>query len=89
MIGLTNRFYIDKSTTFNTQLYLYDTFFSVQDYRVKRFFRFDMRLAKRIWNNKAEFAFGVTKLNDPMHYEGNKDMQQVPRIVYARLFYTF
>ena len=92
-IGLTNRFYIDKSTTLNTQLYWYDTFFSVQppatENRIESYFRFDIRLAKKIWNDKAELAFGVTNLGDPMHYEGNKDMEEVPRIVYAQLFYTF
>ena len=94
-VGLTNRFYLDKSTTLNTQLFWSDTFFNRQTLAnrtmVDPYFRFDIRLARRIWNDSAEIAFGVTNLTDHFHYEGSTDtdLSEVPRQIYMQFFYKF
>ena len=89
-VGLTNRFYLDKKTTLNTQLYWYDTYFSPQGNRIDPFFRLDVRLAKKIWNDNAEIAFGATNLTDGTHYEGDRDVtDEIPRVVYFQFFYYF
>ena len=90
-VGLTNRFYLDKSTTFNTQLFWYDTFYNSRVARtmVEPYFRFDIRLARRIWNDSAELAFGVSNLTRHFHYEGNASLNEVPRQFYFQFFYKF
>lgn len=85
--GLTNRFYLDKSTTLNTQLYWYDTYFNPGAKRVDPYCRFDVRLAKRIWNNSAEVALGFTNLTDHFHNEGAS--AEVARQFYIQFFYEF
>lgn len=85
--GLINRFYLDDGTTLNTQLFWSDTFFNRTEARVETYFRFDIRLAKRIWNDAAELAFGVTNLTDHLHYEGGN--YEVPRQFYVQFFYKF
>lgn len=86
-VGLTNRFYLDNSTTLNTQLYWYDTFFDPGETRVDPFCRFDVRLAKRIWNNNAEIALGFTNLTDHFHDEGAS--AEIARQFYVQFFYEF
>jgi len=81
------RFYPDDFTSVNTQLFWSDTFFNRTEARVKTYFRFDIRLAKRIWNDAAELAFGVTNLTNHFHYEGGN--YEVPRQFYVQLFYEF
>lgn len=90
-VGLTNRFYLDDTTTLNTQVFWSDTFFdrSATPNRIKPYCRLDIRLAKRFLNDNAELAFGVTNLNNPQHYEGSSDLSEVPRIVYFQFFYNF
>ena len=88
-LGLTNRFYLDKSTILNTQLYWSDTFFNLNDpgERVDPYFRFDIRLGKTFWNDNAELAFGIKNLTDQSHSEGGN--YEVPRQVYFQFFYRF
>ncbi len=88
-VGLTNRFYLDKSTTLNTQLYWSDTFFNNEHpgERVDPYFRFDMRLGKTLWNDNAELAVGVNNLTDHFHSEGGET--EVPRLAYLQFFCKF
>jgi iron complex outermembrane receptor protein len=90
-LGLTNRFYIDKKTTLNTQLFWSDTFFdrSRPANRIDPYFRFDVRLGRQIWDGAAEIAFGVKNLTDQTHYEGSSDLSEVPRQVYFQFFCRF
>ncbi len=89
-VGLTNRFYLDETTTLNTQLYWYDTHFSPQSNRIDPFFRLDVRLGKKLWNDSAEIAIGATNLTDQTHYEGDRDVtDEIPRIFYFQFFYEF
>ena len=90
-VGLTNRFYLDKSTTLNTQLFWSDTYFdgNTSPDRIDPYFRFDFRLARRIWNDAAEVAFGVTNLTSHFHDEFGSTTQKVPRQIYFQFFYEF
>ncbi|MHC4196121.1 MAG: hypothetical protein ACYSQZ_09350 [Planctomycetota bacterium] len=92
-LGLTNRFYLDKSTTINTALFWSDKYFNYKKppnaAKIDPYFRFDVRLARRIWNDSAEVAFGVTNLTDHFHIEGGEHESQVPRQIYAQFFYKF
>lgn len=96
-IGLTNRFKLDDSTTLNTQLYWTDaTTQSVEYIHGEPFWRLDVRLAKRFWNNRAEIAIGAMNLLDNAHKEGgygdwnaSPDLTEVPRQFYAQFFCTF
>ncbi len=90
-VGLTNRFYLDKSTTLNTQLFWSDTYFDgdTSPDRIDSYFRFDFRLARRIWNDAAEVAFGVTNLTSHFHDEFGSTTQKVPRQIYFQFFYEF
>lgn len=88
-VGLTNRFYLDQSTTLNTQLYWSDTFFNDEHpgERVDPYFKFDIRLGKTFWNDNAELAVGVTDLTDHFHDEGGHN--ELPRQAYFQFFYRF
>jgi len=95
-LALTNRFYLDDSTTLNTQLYWCDTFYNYNinsghqhPDRIDPYLTFDIRLARKIWNDKAELAFGVKNLTEHFHYEGSDDGSEVPRQVYFQFFYKF
>ena len=89
-IGLTNRFYIDDTTTLNTQFFWNESCANKSGTKIPSYTRFDIRLAKRIWDDTAEIAFGATNLTDPMHYEGGtSSLSEVPRIVYMQFFYKF
>ena len=90
-VALTNRFYLDKSTSLNTMLFWSDTFSNAEYrpgnvwyHRINPYFRFDARLSKRFWNDKAEFAVGVMNLTDRSHYEGSSELSEVPRQFYAQ-----
>jgi len=89
-VGLTNRFYLDKSTTLNTRLYWSDTFFNDEHpgERVDPYFKFDIRLGKTFDDDKAELAFGITDLTDRFHNEGSHH-GEVPRHVYLQFFRKF
>jgi len=88
--GLTNRFYIDDTTTLNTQLFWSETCANKSSTKVPAYTRFDIRLAKRFWNDNAELAFGVSNLQEHMHYEGGTaSTSEVPRIAYVQFYYTF
>ncbi|MFQ6034934.1 MAG: TonB-dependent receptor plug domain-containing protein [Sedimentisphaerales bacterium] len=88
-VGLTNRFYLDKSTILNTQLYWSDTFFSNKHpgETVVPYFRFDIRLGKTFWNGNAELALGINNITDQSHSEGGD--YKVPRQIYFQFFYKF
>jgi iron complex outermembrane receptor protein len=91
-LALTNRFYLDNSTTINTALFWSDKYFNYRKagrVKIDPYFRFDVRLARRIWNDSAEIAFGVTNLTDHFHIEGGEHENQVPRQFYVQFFYTF
>lgn len=91
---LMNRFYLNESTTLNTQLYYVDTYYdqnrastgSKNRLKIPPYFRLDARLSKRL-NKNAELAFGITNLTDPYHLE--HDLPNIPRVYYAQLFYKF
>jgi len=97
--GLTNRFYLDKSTTLNTQLYWTGGGATQSLDHIEKtgpFYRLDVRLARSIWNNTAEIAIGVTDLFDKSHPEGGYDwsgaspvLTEVPRQLYFQFFYKF
>lgn len=88
--GLTNRFYIDDTTTLNTQLFWSETCANKSGTKIPAYTRWDIRLSKKIWKDAAELAFGVTNLTNPMRYEGGTaSASQVPRIVYFQFFYKF
>jgi iron complex outermembrane receptor protein len=94
-VGLTNRFNLDSSTTLNTQLYWTDTATTSYEYiKGKPSWKFDIRLARRFWNNQAELAIGAMNLFEHYHYEGGSNWDgseyyEVPRIFYAQFFYKF
>jgi outer membrane receptor for ferrienterochelin and colicin len=98
-VGLTNRFYLDSSTTLNTQLYWTDTATqSLEFIHGRPFWRLDVRLAKSIWNDSAEIAIGATNLIDNSHPEGGYGdwpsggqpaLTEVPRQLYFQFFYKF
>ncbi|MBN1766601.1 MAG: TonB-dependent receptor [Sedimentisphaerales bacterium] len=94
-VGLTNRFYLDKSTTLNTQLYWTDTATPYYEYIPgDPFWRLDVRLSRRFCNDQAEFAVGATNLLDKYHYEGGYDWgageyNEAPRQYYMQLSYSF
>jgi iron complex outermembrane receptor protein len=93
-LALTNRFYLDNSTTINTALFWSDMYFNSKKppngpVKTDPYFRFDVRLARRIWDDSAEIAFGVTNLTDHFHIEGSEHANQVPRQIYAQFFYYF
>ncbi len=97
-VGLTNRFYLDSYTTLNTQLYWTDAATQSLEYIDGRpFWRLDVRLAKRIWNDTAEIAIGAINILDKSHPEGgygdwtgaSPDMTNVPRQLYFQFFYKF
>lgn len=97
--GLTNRFYLDKSTTLNTQLYWTEGGATQSFDHIEKtgpFYRFDVRLARSIWNNTAEIAIGATNLFDKSHPEGGYDwsgsspvLTEVPRQLYFQFSYKF
>jgi len=89
--GLTNRLYLDETTTLNTQVFWYANHINPywQRREIAEFFRFDVRLGKKLWNDSAEIAFGVTNLQEQAHYEGNYWEVEVPRIFYVQFYYTF
>jgi iron complex outermembrane receptor protein len=98
--GLTNCIYLDKSTTLNTQLYWNNggatTALWGQE-ETKPFWKLDVRLAKRFWNDTAEIAIGAMNLLAPSHREGGYDdwwpsgaiPTEVPRLFYLQFFYKF
>lgn len=94
-VGLTNRFNLDASTTLNTQLYWTDTATTSDEYiQGKPVWKFDVRLARTLWNNQAEIAIGAMNLFDHYHYEGGSNWNgseyyEVPRLFYAQFFYKF
>ncbi len=73
---LTNRFYLDSSTTLNTQLFYKDPYYmqnvnyNAAINKIDDHIRLDVHLARKIGKN-AELAFGIKNLNDSYHYEGN------------------
>jgi len=93
-VTLMNRFYLDETTTLNTQLFYVDTYYdqnrastgSMNRLKIPPYFRLDTRLSKRL-NKNTELAIGATNLTDPYHSEHNQ--QEVPRIYYAQLFCKF
>jgi iron complex outermembrane recepter protein len=98
--GLTNRIYLDKSTTLNTQLYWNNggaTIAVVGQEETKSFWKLDVRLARSIWKDTAEIAIGATNLLAPSHHEGGYDdwrtsganLTEVPRQFYFQFFYKF
>jgi iron complex outermembrane receptor protein len=97
--GLTNRFYLDKSTTLNTQLYWTEGGATQSLDHIEKtgpFYRLDVRLARRFWNDTAEIAIGATNLFDKSHPEGGYDwtgpspvLTEVPRQLYFQFFYKF
>jgi iron complex outermembrane receptor protein len=97
--GLTNRFYLDKSTTLNTQLYWTEGGATQSLDHIEKtgpFYRLDVRLARRFWNDTAEIAIGATNLLDKSHPEGGYDwsgsspvLTEVPRQLYFQFFYKF
>lgn len=94
-VGLTNRFKLDDSTTLNTQLYWTDTATPYYEYiQGKPYWRLDIRLAKRCFNDRAEIAVGALNLLDRNHYEGGYDWgtnryNEVPRQFYIQFFCSF
>ncbi|MHC4221124.1 MAG: TonB-dependent receptor plug domain-containing protein [Planctomycetota bacterium] len=92
-MSLLNRFYIDQTTTLNTQLFYSDTFLSripnTAISKIEPYFKFDVRLAKKIWNDSGEIALGVTNLTDHFHNEFNTRRDGVPRQFYLQFFYYF
>jgi outer membrane receptor protein involved in Fe transport len=98
--GLTNRIYLDKSTTLNTQLYWNDggaTLAVASQDETKSFCKLDVRLARSIWKDTAEIAIGATNLLAPSHREGGYDdwraggvsYTEVPRQFYFQFLYKF
>lgn len=96
-VGLTNRFKLDDVTTLNTQLYWTDTATQSLEYiHGEPFWRFDIRLARRIWNDRAEIAIGAMNLLDNAHKEGGygdwnatPQLTEVPRQFYVQFFCSF
>lgn len=94
-VGLTNRFKLDEVTTLNTQLYWTDTATPYLEYiSGKPFWRLDVRLARRLWNDRAEIALGAMNLLDRNHYEGGYDWgtgryNEVPRQFYLEFSCRF
>ncbi|MHC4074830.1 MAG: TonB-dependent receptor plug domain-containing protein [Planctomycetota bacterium] len=91
-LALTNRFYLDNSTTINTALFWSDKYYNFRKagrIKIDPYLRFDVRLGKKIWNDSAEIAFGVTNLTDHFHIEGGEHANQVPRQFYIQFFYRF
>lgn len=94
-VGLTNRFNLDEVTTLNTQLYWTDTATPYYEYIPgKPFWRLDVRLARRLWNDRAELAVGASNLLDRNHYEGGYDWgtnryNEVPRQFYVEFYCHF
>ncbi len=93
---LTNRFYLDDSTTLNTNLFWSDEYLNLSSTpkKLDSYYRFDIRLARRIWNDAAELAFGVTNLTSHFHDESGLSEtglpnQKIPRQVYFQFFYEF
>jgi iron complex outermembrane receptor protein len=93
-VTLMNRFYIDESTTLNTQLFFVDTYYdhnrastgSMNRQKIPPYFRLDARLSKQLDKN-TEVAFGAMNLTDPYHLE--RDLSNIPRVFYAQLFCKF
>ncbi len=93
-VTLMNRFYLDESTTLNTQLFYVDTYYdqnrastgSMNRLRIPPYFRLDARLSKKL-NENTELAIGATNLTDPYHLE--HDLPNIPHVFYAQLFYKF
>lgn len=93
-VTLMNRFYLDETTTLNTQLFYVDTYYdqnrastgSMNRLKIPPYFRLDTRLSKKL-NKNTEIAIGTTNLTDPYHPEHNQ--QEVPRVFYAQLFCKF
>jgi outer membrane receptor protein involved in Fe transport len=97
---LTNRFYLDSSTTLNIQLFYTDPFYlenvlyDAATNKVDDHIRLDVHLARKIGNN-AEIAIGVKNVNDPYHYEGNTtgkaelDYKRVAKLYYLQFYYRF
>lgn len=85
-ITLTNRFYLDNKTTLNTQIFWSDELFNRGNTptRIPAYLRVDMHWAKKVWDDKADIAIGVTNLTDRMHYEGSSNLSEVPRIFYLQ-----
>jgi len=94
-VGLTNRFKLDEVTTLNTQLYWTDTATPYLEYIPgKPFWRLDVRLARRLWNDRAEIAVGGMNLLDRSHPEGGYDWgtdryNEVPRQLYIEFSCRF
>jgi outer membrane receptor for ferrienterochelin and colicin len=94
-VGLTNRFKLDEATSLNTQLYWTDTATPYPEYiHGKPFWRLDIRLARRLWNDRAEIAVGAMNLLDRNHYEcgydwGAEQYNEVPRQFYVEFFCKF
>ena len=94
-IGLTNRFKVDKSTTLNTQLYWTDVATpNLQELQGRPFWKLDVRLSRRLWNDQAELAVGAKNLFNNHHYEGGYDWgarrnNEVPSQYYIQFSYRF
>jgi outer membrane receptor protein involved in Fe transport len=89
-VGLTNRLYIDDTTTLNTQLFYVDTYYDhgrvSSRMKVDPYIRFDLRLAKKLWKD-IDVAAGFTNLTDPWHFEHTSD--RIPRQFYVQFYYRF
>lgn len=99
---LTNRFYLDSSTTLNTQLFYKDPYrlenvsYDAATNKVDNHIRLDVHLARKIGKN-AELAIGVKNVNDPYHYEGNGTgkaeadvaYNRIAKVYYLQLYYQF
>jgi len=96
-VGLTNRFYIDKTTTLNTQLYWTDTATKSLEYiKGKPFWQLDIRLSKTLWHDTAEVAIGATGLLSQSHnetgygdWDSEADLTEVPQTYYFQFFCKF
>jgi iron complex outermembrane receptor protein len=88
---MTNRFNLDGKTTLNTQLYWTDKYYNTLSERVDPYWRLDVHLARRFWNDNAEIAVGVTNLTDHFHSEnsGSSDRSEVPRLFYTQFSLNF
>jgi iron complex outermembrane receptor protein len=88
---LMNRFYLDKFTTLNTQLFHVSQYYdqnraSTNRLTIPPYWRFDIRLARKVLKN-VELAIGGTNVNDSYHLE--HDLDNVPTILYFQVFAKF
>jgi iron complex outermembrane receptor protein len=89
--SLTNRFYLDKLTTLNTQLFYVSKYYDQNKRATNRltipeYLRFDVRLARKVAKN-VELAIGGTNVNDSYHLE--HDLDNVPMVLYFQVYAQF